>query len=318
MKAQMSKLGTLFDWDCELSTCDPEYYKFTQWIFLKLYQRGLAYKSSARVNWDPVDMTVLANEQVDEKGFSWRSGAKVIKKTIPQWFFKITAFGKALQMDLSLLKEWPDAVKEMQKGWIGMSSGAIVKFGIRKKQSESNEGFLEVYTTRVDTLFGVTFIAVAPDHQILTKGQLLDSSDCPEVKEILNEIADQSDTERKIAAGKKDEKKGFLIEHSECVHPLTNQPIPIYVSNYVLSGYGTGIIMGVPAHDERDKDFANSYGISEIQVVGDENILCNSQNFSGLKTIEGAREILKTLKESGKGKTKTNFALRVLSFLISS
>lgn len=257
MKFQMQKLGVLFNWDKELSTCHPSYYKWTQQLFLSLLNHGLAYKAQAEVNWDPVDQTVLANEQVDVNGRSWRSGAKVERKKLSQWFVRTTSMARELVEDLDKLDKWPKEVKEMQKGWIGLKNGVGIIFLLEKEGKI--EGEVEIFTTRIETLFGVSFIGVSKEHKL---------------------------------AQLKEEGK---LEKLKAIHPLTGEKLPVFVCEYVLNELGTGAIMGVPAHDERDKKFAEKFGIKCLEVLEGENLLKNSGRFSGLKWKEGGEEMIKEL-----------------------
>ena len=249
MKKQLKSLGFSYDWDREISTCSKDYYKWEQWFFIKLYEKDLVYKKESLVNWDPVDKTVLANEQViDGKG--WRSGADVEKKKISQWFLKTSLYAAELLKDLEEIRKlWPDNVISMQKNWIGESDGAEFSFCIENKSD------IRVFTTRPDTIYGVTFLAVAADHEII-------ESCSKEVKEFSKKIINQKDYQdksNKLICG--------IFTGYYAIHPLSNKKIPIWLSNYVLTGYGTGAVMGVPAHDQRDYDFAKEYGLEIIKVI---------------------------------------------------
>lgn len=237
MKTQMDGMLANFDWDREIATCDPDYYKYTQLIFLKLFQHGLAYRKEAEINWDPVDKTVLANEQVDANGCSWRSGAPVEKKLLNQWFLGITKFAPELNHDLKSLKDWPAKVKSMQKNWIGESHGSEVIF----KVDYENIGKIAVFTTRSETLFSVQYLALAIDHPLTRKYALQDSS----LQEFIKKAEKLSE----------DSKEGYLLHQVSARNPLTGSQIPVYVAPYVIGGYGYGAVMGCPAHDERDYAF---------------------------------------------------------------
>lgn len=252
MKEQLKQLGFAYDWDKEIATCRPEYYRWEQWFFLKLYEKGLVYKKNAMVNWDPVDQTVLANEQViDGKG--WRSNAPVERREIPQWFLKITDYADELLESLDSLTEWPERVKTMQKNWIGRSKGASVHFPMDQADP------IEVFTTRPDTLLGATFIALAPQHPIVKEAAQTN----PELQAFVEQCAKGKTSEADLATA---EKLGFDLKLT-ATHPLTGQPIPIWVANYVLIEYGSGAIMAVPGHDSRDWEFAKKYKLPIQQVI---------------------------------------------------
>lgn len=264
MRKQFKMLGLAYDWHREFATCKPEYYHWNQWLFLKMYEMGLVYQKESNVNWDPVDNTVLANEQVVD-GRGWRSGAIVEKRKIKQWFFKITDYAEELLTELDKLDGWPEQVKTMQRNWIGKSVGHDIEFAV-KDSSDS----IKTFTTRADTLFGVTFIAVAPEHPILSIAP----------KDLTEEIKlcqSGSMSEAELATA---EKIGFDTG-IKAIHPATDELIPIYVTNYVLMNYGTGAVMGVPASDERDAEFAKNKNIACIEVISD-NLIINSGEYNGL------------------------------------
>ncbi len=315
MKNQLKSLGFSIDWEREISTCDEKYYKHQQRYFIDLFNKGLVYKKESLVNWDPIDNTVLANEQViDGKG--WRSGADVVQKELSQWFFKITNFSEDLDASLSELKSWPEKVKLMQKNWIGKSTGCEIIFKIKNSKSENQ---LKVFTTRPDTIFGASFIAIAVDH--------------PLCKEIAKDEAFQKfkddcyktgNTEESLA---KTEKIGYKTSF-EAEHPfIKDKKIPVYVANFVLMEYGTGAIFGCPGHDQRDLDFANKYNLAVIPVilpkdktqkefkvsdeayVGDGQII-NSDFLNGLKIEEGKIEVIRRLEKMEQGRGQTIFRLR--------
>ena len=256
MKRQLKMLGLSYDWDREIATCDPDYYKWNQWIFLKMLERGIAYRKSATVNWCPSCETVLANEQVIE-GRCWRCDTPIVQKEIPSWYLKITAYADRLLEDLKKLEgKWPERVLSQQRNWIGRSEGAEIIF----KVSDLNEEIV-VFTTRPDTLFGVTFIVLAPEHELtleLAKGTPQEEK----VKEFVNRIKAMPVEERRRVK----EKEGTFVGRY-AIHPLTGDLIPIWTANYVLAEYGTGAIMAVPAHDERDYEFATKYGLPIRQVI---------------------------------------------------
>ncbi|KAF8245181.1 leucyl-tRNA synthetase [Wilcoxina mikolae CBS 423.85] len=245
MKEQFEKMGVAFDWERELKTCSPEYYAHTQRLFLQLLKHNLAYRANSTVNWDPVDETVLANEQVSPSGHSWRSGAVVEKKELEQWFFRITAFKEKLLEDLETLKDtWPERVRTMQKNWIGKSTGAKVRFPI-KVGHES--GKVEVFTTRLDTLPGVQYLALSISHPLVTAQA--------ESNEALKKFVTEAKANLTATAVDAKSKRGFLLPDIECLNPLLSESIPVYVAEYVLEGYGEGAVMGVPGHDTRDHAF---------------------------------------------------------------
>ncbi|KAL4492538.1 hypothetical protein ABPG72_007651 [Tetrahymena utriculariae] len=310
MKEQMIKLGVVFDWDLELFTCREDYYKWTQWIFIQLLKNKLAYKKEAEVNWDPIDQTVLANEQVDDQGRSWRSGAKVEKKMLNQWFIKTTEYGKELFQDLNDLDGWPQAVQEMQRGWIGFSEGAQIKFELFSQQQQKCIDEIEVYTTRSDTIYGVTFLALAYDHQLVTKflvGQK--EEEIAVYEQMKNEIKSRKDlVVNKI---------GYKVKDYYAINPLSGEQVPIYLVDYVLKDYGTGAVMGVPAHDERDQEFAKKYQIPIKEVIQEETdnqttkqILVNSGKFNNLQIAEGKKQINEYLLQIGKGYVTSNTSMR--------
>lgn len=252
MKAQLSRLGFSFDWDRELATHEPDYYKHTQEIFSLLYRNGLAYKKDAYVNWDPVDQTVLANEQIDANGCSWRSGAKVEQKLLRQWFLNIRKYADEMLEDLDQLDKWNSHVKELQRGWIGRSYGAKLKFKLRFERDSIADRDLEIYTTRPDTLFGVTFVAIAPDS--LSAKELVQAD--PENWRDQNAF-DRYLEQVRLRQGKQDESDvGLLLQGVKAIHPMTGEALPVYLASYVLKEYGSGAVMGVPFHDERDCNFA--------------------------------------------------------------
>ena len=262
MKKQLEQLGLSVDWDKELATCDESYYKWTQYIFLELFKSGLVYQKESEVNWDPIDNTVLANEQVDSEGKSWRSGAVVEKKLLKQWFLKITDYADELLVDLNLLENWPERVKTMQENWIGKSYGAEIDFLVKDTENLK----VKVFTTRPDTLFGVTYLAISSEHNILN--------------DLKNEILEENlfnfkDNLKNIDLNKND-KLGFDTG-LKAINPINNEEIPIWVANYVLEGYGTGSVMGVPGHDQRDYDFAILNKIKIKQVITKEKLLIEEE-----------------------------------------
>ena len=245
MRKQLKSLGFGFDWSRELSTCQPSYYKWEQWFFTRLYKKGLVYKKMSTVNWDPVDCTVLANEQVID-GRGWRSGALIERKEIPQWFIKITNYAEELLKDLNELKEWPEQVKTMQKNWIGKSKGAEIKFNLNSKIDGHKN--IQIFTTRPDTLMGVSYLCLAPDHPISLK---LSKSN-KKIKDFISKFRNTSVAEADITTLEKEGVNTDLF----AIHPINGEEIPIWIANYVLMNYGSGAVMAVPAHDERDFYFA--------------------------------------------------------------
>lgn len=311
MRKQMKRLGFAYDWSREIMTCDPSYYHWEQWFFLQLYKKDLVYKKNAEVNWDPVDNTVLANEQV-VNGRGWRSGALVERREIPQWFFKITAYADQLLNDLDKLPHWPEQVKVMQRNWIGRSEGVEVQFPV----SDSKE-HLTIFTTRPDTLFGVTYVAIAPQHPLAKKV----AENNPELAAFLEECRNIKVAEAELATM---EKRG-LPTGMTARHPITDQEIPIWVANFVLMEYGSGAIMAVPAHDSRDFEFAQHYQLPIKQVIIPENtdncdfskgafiqpgILIESNQFSGLDSKSASTQIIDFLEAQNKGQRKIHFRLR--------
>lgn len=297
MKNQLSMLDLKLDWQKELATCDIGYYRFQQEIFIELYKKGLAYKKDALVNWDPVDQTVLANEQViDGKG--WRTGADVEQKVLSQWFFKITAYAEELLQGLEELHEWPEKVKIMQKNWIGKSVGCEINFKIFDK-----EDHLKIYTTRPDTIFGASFVALSINHSFVT-GVLEEQK----LKEITKEFEESGDKE----------KIGYQLP-LYAINPVTNEKLPIYVANFVLDTYGQGAIFGCPAHDERDYEFAKKYSLPIIKVLEckdselpytQDGLIINSEFLNGLTKDEAIEKIITFFEDNNLGNKKTNYKLR--------
>tara|TARA_R110002110_G_scaffold415800_1_gene656254 strand:- start:5803 stop:8274 length:2472 start_codon:yes stop_codon:yes gene_type:complete len=312
MRTQLKSLGLSFDWSKELATCDPDYYRWEQWLFLKMYEKGLIYKKSSIVNWDPVDNTVLANEQViDGKG--WRSGAKVERRAIPQWFLKITDYADELLADLDKLKEWPPQVKLMQKNWIGRSQGVSFQFAVEHAEAEP----LEVYTTRIDTLMGVTYVAVAAEHPLVK----IALAQKPELQQFIDKVKQIKVAEADMATMEKEGQATGLY----AIHPVTQEKLPIWIGNYVLMEYGSGAVMAVPAHDERDYVFAKKYDLpikGVIRPVDAENldlsteafvepgILIESEQFNDLTTEQAKQKIADYLVEKDVGRQETHYRLR--------
>jgi len=310
MRGQLKRLGFAYDWDRELATCTPEYYRWEQWLFTKLYEKGLVYKKNAVVNWDPVDQTVLANEQVVD-GRGWRSGALVERKEIPQWFMKITAYADELLEEVDKLDGWPEQVRTMQRNWIGRSEGVELQFEV------PGEAPLTVYTTRPDTLMGVTYVAVAGEHPLslkLAQGNA-------ELQAFVDECKHTRVAEADLATM---EKKGFDLGIT-ARHPISGEAVPVYAANFVLADYGSGAVMSVPAHDQRDYEFAQKYGLPLKQVIAPANdepcdlqkeafsekgVLINSGEFDGKTSAEAVDAIAEYLSAAGKGEKQVNFRLR--------
>jgi leucyl-tRNA synthetase len=307
MKDELKRCGFSYDWSREVVTCTPEYYRFNQQLFLEMLEKGLAYQRESMVNWDPVDNTVLANEQVvDGKG--WRSGAKVERRSIKQWFFKITAYADDLIEGLQTLTAWPDRVRAMQENWIGRSEGLEFTFTL-----DGAEGGLKVYTTRPDTLMGVTFCSIAPEHPLAKKLAETDAG----AAAFIQECQGLGTSEEAI---EKAEKKGYKTPYS-IIHPLTGEKHPVFIANFVLMGYGTGAVMAVPAHDDRDFEFAKKYNLPIKKVIqgGEDNLsaaytgkgaLTNSSEFDGLPSDEAKKRICTKIASMGLGETKTLYRLR--------
>ncbi|NLO80141.1 MAG: leucine--tRNA ligase [Xanthomonadaceae bacterium] len=312
MRKQLKSLGFGYDWSREFATCDPSYYRWEQWLFTRLYKKGLVYKKTATVNWDPVDQTVLANEQVID-GRGWRSGALVERREIPQWFFRITAYAQELLDDLEKLEgRWPEQVRAMQRNWIGRSEGVELEFGI-----EGRDETLTVYTTRPDTLFGVTYVAVAAEHPLAKAA----AENNPELAAFIEECRHIKVAEADMATL---EKKGVNTGF-KAVHPLTGESVPIWAANFVLMEYGSGAVMAVPAHDQRDWEFARAYDLPIKRVINcpdgsesdvsegayvEKGVLVDSGEFTGLSSEQAFEAIAAKLAALGKGRKKVNFRLR--------
>ena len=315
MRRQQQELGLSYDWDREVATCHPDYYRWTQWLFLVFVERGLAYKKKAAVNWCNDCNTVLANEQVID-GCCWRCDCVVIKKELEQWFFKITDYADRLLTDLDELKGWPERVKTMQENWIGRSEGAEFSFDV----PEINEK-IAVYTTRHDTAFGVSYVVLAPEHPMVEK-LIVGKENAEAVREFVESVRNMSEISR---TSSEFEKEG-IFTGSYAINPFTGEQVPIWVANYVLVEYGTGAVMGVPAHDERDWIFASKYNLAKklvIQPAGQEwaietmegaydgpGIMVNSGEFTGLENEEGKVAVAKWLEKQGLGKRHVNYRLR--------
>lgn len=297
MRAELQQLGFAIDWKREFATCMPEYYKWEQWLFVRLYKKGLAYQKTAEVNWDPVDQTVLANEQVVD-GCGWRSGAPVERRKIKQWFLKITDYADALLADLDTLDGWPEQVRTMQRNWIGRSEGTSVSFKI-----DGHEDSLDVFTTRADTLYGVTYMAIAADHPLA----LIAAKGHPDIKKFTEDCKHIKVAEADMATL---EKRGIATEFF-AINPVNNEKIPVWIANYVLMEYGTGAVMAVPAHDERDNEFAKKYQLPIVPVIDEEtNKLINSGSYDGIDANEAIEKITAALILNKQGSRQTNYRLR--------
>lgn len=311
MRRQLKRLGFAYDWSRELATCRADYYRWEQWLFTKLLAKGLVYKKTASVNWDPVDQTVLANEQVVD-GRGWRSGAIVERREIPQWFLKITAYGEELLNGLDQLTGWPEQVRTMQRNWIGRSEGVEIQFQVDGNQP------LSVFTTRPDTLMGVTFISVAAEHPLSLEAVKTK----PELALFIEECQRTTTSEAVVETLVK---KG-MDTGRKAIHPLTGEAVPIWIANFVLMGYGTGAVMAVPAHDQRDYEFAKTYGLPIKQVITpqdddkvwdlsqsafvEKGVLINSGQFTGLNFDQAFVAIAQHLEQIGRGQRMINYRLR--------
>jgi leucyl-tRNA synthetase len=309
MKAQFLRLGNAYDWKREITTCDPLYYRWEQWFFIKLFEKGMVYKKNAIVNWDPVDQTVLANEQVVD-GRGWRSGALIERKEISQWFIKITAYADELLESLNELDEWPYQVKQMQRNWIGRSDGTNIYFNVPNYSKR-----LKIYTTRPDTLFGVTYLAVAPDHPLAKEAAINN----PTVQTFLASCQGIKMAEADIATM---EKRG-VPTGMMAIHPISGKEIPVWIANFVLMQYGSGAVMAVPAHDQRDWEFAHKYQLPITEVIKavnphdlnksaftGEGQLIDSGEFTNLSSAEAKNAITTWLEQHEVGKATVNYRLR--------
>jgi leucyl-tRNA synthetase len=315
MKGQLQRLGISYAWGRELATCLPDYYRWNQWLFTRMFERGLAYRRRSTVNWCPVDNTVLANEQVIE-GACWRCGTQVTQKDLEQWFLKITHYADDLLHAAEGLDKWPEKVLTMQRNWIGRSEGARVRFPIQGANDS-----IEVFTTRIDTIFGATFMMLAPEHGLVNSF----AKESADEKAFLEKAQRFRSQDRSGRLTGEVAKEGFFTGRF-AINPYTNLPIPIWVANYVLGEYGTGAVMGVPAHDERDFDFAKKYDLPVVPVVrpvssdapppgtyyetADDDVLFNSGKFDGLRANEALKVITKDAEQRGIGKGTVQFRLK--------
>jgi len=311
MRAQLKRLGYAYDWTREITTCRPEYYRWEQWLFVRLFKKGLVYRKNALVNWDPVDQTVLANEQVID-GRGWRSDALVERREIPQWFMKITAYADELLDGLDHMPGWPESVKTMQRNWIGRSEGLELSFEVQGEDEP-----LTVFTTRPDTLFGVTYMAVAAEHSLAEKA----AAGNAEIAAFIEACKKMDAAEATLETM---EKKGMPLGIS-AVHPISGEDVPVWVANFVLMSYGTGAVMAVPGHDERDWQFAKKHGLPIVQVIApddgseididaasflDKGVLINSGDFNGLDYDAAVDAIADFFESSGRGRRAINYRLR--------
>lgn len=311
MRTQLKSMGLGIDWSREIATCTPEYYRWEQWFFTQLYEKGLVYRKKSTVNWDPVDQTVLANEQVID-GRGWRSGALIEQREIDQWFLKITAYADELLEEINNMPGWPQQVRTMQENWIGRSEGVELEFGLQGSDSK-----LSVFTTRPDTLMGVTYVAVAAQHPLALQAAVSN----PDLAAFIDDCKQVKVAEADMATM---EKKG-MATGAMAIHPLTGEAVPVMVANFVLMSYGSGAVMAVPAHDQRDWEFAQAYGLAVKQVIApldgrevdlsaaaftEKGVLIDSGEFSGLTSAEAFEAIANHLTANAKGRRRVNFRLR--------
>jgi leucyl-tRNA synthetase len=322
MRSQLKQVGLSYDWDRELATCSPDYYKWTQWIFLQFLDAGLAYQKEAKVNWDPIDQTVIANEQVDNEGRSWRSGALVEKRKLRQWFFKITDYAEQLLQDLDKLKEWPSNVKIMQANWIGKSTGAELSFVIVGSDEK-----ITVFTTRPDTVYGVSYVVLAPEHP------LVETLTTAAQKEVVTKFIEEVKNLSEIDRTSDDRPKRGVAIGANVVNPFTGKEVSIWIADYVLFEYGTGAVMGVPAHDVRDFAFAKQYNLPIQTVIisnapsnsplpegegqgvresayTESGIMTNSGSFDGLDSVTAKAKIIELAEANQWGTAKITYRLR--------
>ena len=313
IREQLKKMGCMYDWDAELMTCDPEYYKWNQWIFLQLYKKALAYRKNAPVNWCPNDQTVLANEQVLNDGSCERCGTQVMQKNLYQWFFKITDYAEELLQGLDKI-HWPEKTKLMQRNWIGKSEGAEVSFKVVGSDEE-----IKVFTTRPDTLFGVTYVVLAPEHH------LVDKLTTEEFRKSINDYRESAKSLTEIERTSTVKEKTGVPTGAFAVNPMNNEKVPVWIADYALITYGTGCVMAVPGHDERDYEFAKKFNLEIRKVIlqdgtnesgeleqafVDVGTMVNSGQFNGLRSDDGIKKVIKYLEENNFGKGKINYRLR--------
>jgi leucyl-tRNA synthetase len=299
MKGQLQRLGISYAWGRELATCLPDYYRWNQWLFTRMFEKGLAYRRRSTVNWCPVDNTVLANEQVVD-GACWRCGTAVVQKDLEQWFFKITHYADDLLQAAEGLSKWPEKVLTMQRNWIGRSEGARVRFPV-----QGADDSIEVFTTRIDTIFGATFVMLAPEHGLVTTF----AKESADEKGFLAKANRFRGQDRAGRLTGEVAKEGFFTGRF-AINPFTNQPIPIWVANYVLAEYGTGAVMGVAAHDDRDREFAIQYQLPIVPVINDDNVLIESGKYSGMPAAEAITAITEEAEERGIGDGTVQYRLK--------
>jgi len=309
MEEQLRKMGATFDWDYEVVTCDPGYYKWTQWIFLKLYEHGLAYRKKAPVNWCPSCKTVLANEQVID-GACERCKSEVTKKDLTQWFFKITDYAQEL-LDCLPQLDWPEKTKKIQQNWIGRSEGAEIEF-----EGADGSFSFKVFTTRADTLYGVTYVVLAPENE------LVDRITTPEYRDAVEQYREQAKKQTEIERMSTVREKTGVFTGAYAINPVNGDKVPIWIADYVLAGYGTGCVMAVPAHDERDYEFATKYnlpikrvikggeGVDDTLPFVEDGILVDSAEFTGMGSAQARQEIVRKLSSQGRGESRINYRLR--------
>ena len=321
MREQLKRIGAMYDWDYTLNTSEPEYYKWTQWWFLLMLKRGLAYQKDALVNWCSGCQTVLANEQVKADNTCERCGTLVVKKSLKQWFFKITEYNQRLLDGLDTI-DWPEKTKAMQRYWIGKSEGTEIEFKLQTSNFKHENTRIKVFTTRADTLFGVTYVVLAPEHPLVESLTTPDRMDA--VKAYIQKALAASEVDRTLA----DRPKTGLFTGSYAIHPFTGKQVPIWVADYVIGSYGTGAVMAVPAHDERDFAFAKEHGLGIVEVIKPEKseiqnpksemeaaftehgVMFNSGEFDGLSTEDGIHRVGRRLEEIGFGKPTITWHLR--------
>jgi leucyl-tRNA synthetase len=299
MKGQLQRLGISYAWGRELATCLPNYYRWNQWLFTRMFEKGLAYRRRSTVNWCPVDATVLANEQVVD-GACWRCGTTVVQKDLEQWFFKITHYADDLLHAAEGLSKWPEKVLTMQRNWIGRSEGAKVRFPI-----QGEDATIEVFTTRIDTIYGATFLMLAPEHGLVTSF----AKESPDEKAFMEKAQRFRSQDRAGRLTGEVAKEGFFTGRY-VINPFTNKPIPIWVANYVLAEYGTGAVMGVPAHDDRDRDFATKYDLPIVPVINDDDVLIESGKYTGMPADQAIKAITDEAEERGIGEGTVQFRLK--------
>ncbi len=309
----LKKMGLLYDWDREVITCREDYYKWTQWIFLKMYENGLVYRKKSYVNWCPSCQTVLANEQVINNK-CWRCSSEITKKELEQWYFKITSYAQKLLDGLEDLKDWPENIKTMQKNWIGRSEGLLIDFQVKGTDLK-----IKVFTTRPDTIYGVTFLAIAPEHDLI---KILKFDD--DKKEMILKYIEDSIKKSEIERSSTEKEKSGVWSGLYCINPVNGREVKLFICDYVLSGYGTGAVMGVPAHDQRDFEFAQKNGIEIIQVIKpkdyewdfskgayvEDGITLNSEQFSNMESSLMKEKITDFIEEKGYGKRSVTYRLR--------